>query len=311
MLCPKRLHLAAACLCSLGLPVSAGSIAPDALTVDVPLGSNNPGSIGTNLSIDPNLVYVDDVYIHALTFGSSVFYGNGMNLRGATALEVLSGRNNVNVEWGDADTASDGDPTGMAKIGQPDSSAESQDPAIQDPGLLTVFAQNSLTEMTDGENANHSYKVLFSNGILDNDAGIDSIPEIVFFERGRNDVFTIALIVGGSFADPVLSDPLQINSASFADLGMRVNTREIANSQVLGVAGYDLNDWGLEAGQAAYGFVFTGVTGGADLSGIFASGDVSQFIPPAAVPLPPGVWLLGGALGAAGWASARRRRKAG
>ena len=309
MLRPMTLPMAATVFAALGLPAFAGPIAPSALTIDVPLGSNNPGSIGTGVTPDPSLVYVDDIYIHALTFGSTVFQGNDVNLRGAIDLEVLSGRGNVNVEWGDSDTNSDGDPTGMAKIGQPDSEAESTDPAIQDPGLLTVYSENSLTEMTDGESGQHSYKVLFANGILDNDNGIDSIPEIVFFERGRNDVFTIELIVGGNFENPVLSDPLEINSSMFSDVGLNVNTREINGSQILGVAGYDLNDWGLSSGEAAFGFVFTG--GGADLSGIFASGEVGQFVPPATVPLPAGLWLLGGALGAAGWASARKRRKHG
>lgn len=298
--------LVAACaVCAFALPAVAGPLAPSALTIDVPFGTNNPGDVGTNITPDPSLVYVDDIYIHAMTFGSQTFLGGNQNLRGALDAEVTSGFGNVNVEWGDSDTASDGDPNGMAKIGQPASLKESTDPTIQNPGLLTVFSDDSLTEMTDGESGTHSYKVLFRNGILDNDNGIDPIPEIVFFERGRNDVFTIELILGGSFEAPVLSAPLRIDSGDFYDLGMRVNTTEIGGTQTLGVAGFDLNDWGLDAGQIAFGFVFTG--GGADLSGVFASGDEQQFVPP--IPLPAGIWLMGGALGAAGWLRHRRKAK--
>lgn len=301
-----RLSAAACALCALSAPALAVPLAPSALSIDVPMGTNNPGGAGVNVTPDPSLVYVDDIYVHAMTFGSQTFLGGNLNLRGAIDAEVTSGFSNVNLEWGDNDTDSDGDASGTDKLGVDASLKESTDPAIQNPGILSVFADDSLTEMTDGESGNHSYKVLFKNGILDNDNGIDPIPEIVFFERGRNDVFTIELILGGTFAAPVLSAPLTINSSQFFDLGLRVDTTEISSSQTLGVAGFDLNDWGLDAGQAAYGFVFTG--SGADLSGVFASGEESQFVPP--IPLPAGVWLMGGALGAAGWISRRRKKQA-
>lgn len=297
-------------------PALAVPLAPSALTIDVPMGTNNPGGAGTNLTPDPALVYVDDVYVHALEFGAARFLGD-TNFRGANGVQVLSGRSNINVEWGDADTGSDGDASPMARIGEPDSRQELTDPAVQDRALLEVFSGNSLTEMSDGESRPFTYKVSFANGITDNDAAVDDIPEIVFYERGRNDVFTISLIIGGTFEFPVLSDPLEIRSADFFDTGLRVNTQEISRAQVLGVAGFDLNDWGIAAGTTAFGYLLDG--SGADFAGVFASGETEQFtdpIPKASalpaltpVPLPAGVWLLGGALGAAGWASARKRRR--
>lgn len=158
-------------------------------------------------------------------------------------MEVLTGRNQVNVEWGDLDTASDGDDHGMAKINQQATSQEFTDPAIQDRALLTIFSGLSLTEMTDGEGgATYSLRVAFKNWIRDNNNGVDGVSEIVMFERGRNDNFNVRLITGGTFDLPVVTDPLSISSSDFADVGFRVNTREIGVPQTLGVGAYDLND---------------------------------------------------------------------
>jgi len=286
-----------------GLPTSAATLLPSAMTVTVPTNSNNPGAAGVGQTPVSSRVFTDDVYLDTLTFGSKVFDAKTANFSPALALEVLSGRNQVNVEWGDDDDGADGDDTPMSRIGQPNSAKESDDPAIQDPGMLQVFNTLSLTEMTDGEGPRHSFKVTFQNAITDNDTGVDSQPEIIIFERGRNDSFDLSLIIGGTFENPLLSSPLSITSSSFANIGMRVDTTE-TGAQDLGVGGFDLNDWGVAPGTEVFGFVYDGF--GADLSGIIASGDSGQFSDPLApVPLPPALAVLGLGLGAL--AGLRRR----
>jgi hypothetical protein len=296
-------------------PANAASIDATSLFVDVFAGTNNP--VGAGLRMAPGTdVYVDDAFLTELVFPDVTFSSSG-NFGTTAGLEVLTGRNQVNVEWGDLDSASDGDDHGMAKINQQATSQEFTDPAIQDRALLTIFSGLSLTEMTDGEGgATYSFKVAFKNWIRDNNNGVDGVPEIVVFERGRNDNFNVRLITGGTFDLPVVTDPLSISSSSFTDVGFRVNTREIGAPQTLGVGAYDLNDWGLENGETVYGYIFEGT--GADMAGIFSSGFNDQFTAPiymssplpavpgtaapatSVVPLPPGIALLAGGLAMAG-----------
>lgn len=297
----RRVCVALAALAVIGTPAAAAPLSPLGLTVSVPTGTTNPGPVGSGQTPSSSVVYTDDVYLESITFGSKTFSPASGNLTAALALEVLSGRSQVNVEWGDTDDGADGDATPMARIGQPDTAHESTDPGIQDAAMLQVFNSFSLTEMTDGEGgAPSSFKVAFDRSIVDDDAGVDAQPEIVLFERGRNDTFSLSLIIGGTFASPVLSSALTIQSSQFADVGLRVNTKEIANAQTLGVAGFDLNDWGLPEGTEVSGFVYSG--SGADLSGIFASGNTA---PLPAVPLPPSLALAACAL--AGLGALRRR----
>ncbi|MEM0936256.1 MAG: exosortase-dependent surface protein XDP2 [Pseudomonadota bacterium] len=291
-------------ICLFGaLPAAAVTLQPSAMTVTVP-GTSAP------VALDPGapMSFTDDVFLNSLTFGTRTFTGTD-NFRAASDFTVLSGRNQVNVEWGDDDDGSDGDDTPLVKAGITNTTnAEALGPADQDFALLQVFNSLSLSEMTDGEAGSaHSYRVLFENGITDNDAGVDDIPEIVFFERGRNDTFELLLILGGTFDDPILSDAITVSSESFASPGLNVDTIEISGSQALGVGGFDLNDWGIPVGASVFGFEFRG--SGADLSGIFASGLSDQFVPPlppSVVPLPAGVLLLLTALG--GFRVLRRRQ---
>ncbi|MEM1430255.1 MAG: exosortase-dependent surface protein XDP2 [Pseudomonadota bacterium] len=311
---PVRLFVFAAAATLLAPAAQANTLLPTFMSVDVPIGTQGAIAPQTGLVLDQStpLTFTDDVYLNTLRFGSTSFSGSSAFTVG-THVEVLSNRGQVNVEWGDDDGRStfadpgDGDPNPMAAIGQPDSQKETTDPAIQDAGLLRVFNTLSLTEMTDGEGgAAHSFKVRFSESIADNDAGVDDTPEIVIFERGRNDRFEISLIIGGTFAAPILSDPLQVNSASFARMGIRTNTTEIGSAQDLGIGGFDLNEWGIADGQSVFGFVYSGT--GADLSGIFASREVSNLVPPISpVPLPAGAWFLLAGLSAFAW---MRRRAA-
>jgi len=314
----SRLSAVAAAFFAISAGAQADTLLPTFMSVDVPEGTRGAVAAQTNIVLNPldPLAFTDDVYLNTLRFGSTTFSGaNAFAV--ADRLEVLSNRGQVNVEWGDDDgrgTADnpaadpeDGDFNPMAKIGQPDSNKEITDPSIQDAGLLSVFNTLSLTEMSDGEGgAAHSFKVLFDRGITDNDAGEDDTPEIVMFERGLNDTFSISLIVGGTFEDPELSAALEISSSSFARMGIRTDTTEIGGPQDIGVGGFDLNDWAIAEGQSIFGFVFNGV--GADLSGIFLSQSDGNFTPPLApIPLPAGAWLMLAGLGALVW---QRRRPA-
>lgn len=276
----------------------AAVIAPTSIGVET-----LPGSLDGPV---PQSVYTDDLFLQSLVF-PSVTFANPGNFRAAQDLEVITGRTEVNVEWGDQDTGADGDPTPLASIGQPDGLKETTDPAIQDAGLLQVFNSLSLTEMTDGEGPDFSFKVLFQNGLTDDNPGAgDQVPELIFVERGLNDTFDVELILGGSFENPVLSDPLRIDSGDFWSSGLSVNTTEISDAQELGVGGFDLNDWGLSGGETVFGFLLTGVQGGPDLNGFFLSAeDPGRFVDPleppvSQVPLPASILLLLSALGVLG-----------
>jgi len=227
----------------------------------------------------------------------------------------------VNAEFGDTDTGADGDDTPFVKAGLapagaelPMSLQESTDPAIQDAALLNAFNSRSLSEITDGEGGGFSsFKVLFEQSLAFDSVGGDGLPDIVFFERGLNDVFDVQLITGGSFATPVLSDPLTIDSGQFASAGFQIDTVEIGSAQSMGVGGFDLVDFGLGPGSSAFGFVLS-TTAGPDLGGFFLAaadpddfGDPLDAGDPGVVPLPASAWMLIGALGLAGYARWRAR----
>lgn len=296
--------------------VALGAVGPaEALVVDAtgitvvnPAGSNNPASGAL----------VDDAYLDSLIFPDATFAG-GDSFSAATKFEVTSGRSNINSEWGDLDDGADGDDNPFVKAGHGGESQETTDPAIQDATLLATFNSLSITEMSDGESGGFQFKMLFSDGLTDDQPGvIDNVPELIFFERGLNDTFSVELIIGGTFETPVYSAAETVSSGDFWDTGLDVNTIEIGGAQSLGVGGLDFDDFGLALNAVVYGMRLTVVSGGPDLNGFFLSTeDPSRFQaalgePPrdgggaAEVPAPPALAALG--LGVAAlWAFRRRR----
>jgi len=277
----------------------AATLSPSSVGVSTPSGSTDTS--------DP---FTDDVLLDKLTFGTTEYkWGSGAFIV-ANRFEVLTGRSEINAEFGDNDNASDGDDNPFVKAGVSGLNQETTNPAIQDPALLAAFSSRSLSEITDTEGGRKSsFKTSFTNSLAFNDVGKDSLPDLVLFERGGNDVFAIALIIGGSFETPVYSDTVTINSRSFADAGFEINTKEIGGAQKMKVGGFDLADFGLVNGDSAFGFRLT-TTGGPDLGGFFLkTADTPLGDPISAVPLPASVWFLLSALGAS-YGAARRRRAA-
>ena len=297
-------------LCLAAANADAGVIEPIGITVSTPGGSTSTTT-----------PYTDDVYLETLTFSSSpsdITYDAGTgSFSVAQSFRVLSGRGNVNAEWGDTDDNADGDPDPFTKIGQGGVDMETTDPAIQDAALLNAFNSLSLTEMTDGEGSgtSFSFEVLFQNSLPASKAG-DSLPDLLFFERNGNDVFQVSLITG---RDPngalVLTSALSVNSADFWDTDFDVDTTEIDGAQDMVVGGIDFSDFatlGLDTsagGDQVYGFQLSASgNNGPDLGGmLLASDDPGDFGDPLTpVPLPPAMVLFLAAFGALGLVGRRR-----
>lgn len=281
---------------------NAAVLTPDAIAVTTASG----GAPSTGAQ-------TDDVLLQSLSFGATAYDAAQGSFRAVSDFTVTAGRGQINAEYGDNDDGSDGDDNPFVKAGlaAPGASLngirESTDPAIQDAALLTAFNSLSLSEMTDGEGRSFSqFQVLFENSLAYDDVGGDGLSDIVFFERGMNDVFDVELIIGGTFESPVLSDALRVDSRDFWNTGIAVNTVEIGGSQDLGVGGFDLFDFGLEQGDSVYGFRLSS-NDGPDLGGFFLSAaESSVFGAPlgvpqletggtdsgAAVPIPRSGWLL-------------------
>lgn len=286
--------------------LSAGAVAitPTGIDVVTPSGSAN----------QPGQPYTDDLFLDAMIF-DDVTFATSDSFRPLQDFQVIDGRENINAEWGDNDTSADGDANPFEKAGLDSALQETTQPDIQDQILLQSFASRSLTEMTDGESGTFAYRALFSASLRDNEAGLDGVPELIFFERGMNDLFDVALILGGDLANPVLSAALRISSRDFWDTGIDVDTMEIGGGQSLGVGAYDIDAWGVEEGAAVYGLELTRVSGGPDMAGFFLTAeDPERFsdplqpprFAPTAVPLPPSLLLFAASLLGMSWFVARR-----
>lgn len=305
--CGSRLALVAAAimpsLVVVSQPASATPIPVLKTTVTIPRDSND--------DVNP---YTDDILLESMTFDGGAILGSPASFSPVRRFRLLSGRQNMNAEWGDKDDGKDGDDNPFVKAGFDPDDQETQDPLIQDAALLRTFNTLSLTEMSDGESGNFSFRVLFQNGLRDNDPSVlDQVPEMVFFERGGNDSgMSVRVITGGTFDNPTFSMSLPMDSNDWSDTDLDVDTTEIDNSQPLYAAGFDLNAFGLRLGEIAYGYQMDVVNAGPDLNGFFLTAeDPGRFLDPLDVSAPsPLALLLGPVVFAAarGWLAGRRRR---
>lgn len=295
------------------LPGWADPLQPSGVTVTVPSGSNNGTRNGTSAST----AYRDDILLNTMTFGSTTF--SSSSIRRIQQVRVRDGEEYINAEFGDSDTNSDGNPNPFvaAKIISEgatltDNTRESTNPNIQNPAIRASFNTLSLSQGIDGEDeGEYTYDLTFTEGIVDNNGAADSIPELVFFERGDNSDFSVQAIIGGTLANPTLST----NAVTIDDdedirsTGIFIDTIEIGNGQVLGAVGLDLDEFGgqfsgNDRGPTVYGIRITSLNNtGVDMYGHFATAQNSnQFRTPPAELVPfefsPGLGIL--ALGACG-----------
>lgn len=230
-----------------GTAATAATLTPSSLSAVTASGSGDVSSPIT-----------DDVFLESLVFGTATYDAKAGAFSAAGRFRVLTGRSQINAEWGDDDDGGDGDDTPFAKAGFAGADQETTDPVIQDATLLNTFNSLSLSEITDGEGQSaSSFITTFTRSLSYADVGGDALPDILFFERGGNDEFEVSLITGGTFDAPIFSRSLSIYSGDFAPTGLSIDTMEISSAQELYVGGYDLEDFGLGEGDTAYGFMLT------------------------------------------------------
>lgn len=291
------------------LPGWSVGIKPSSVTVTNPVSQSCSSTVTTNCTNNgtrngsSSQPYVDDILLNTITFGTRTF--STTNIREGQQAGVVTGRGFINAEFGDLDDNKDGNPNPFGvNPPVPLITQESTDPKTQDPAIKNAFNSLSLSQGLDGEEAaEFSYKLTFKEGIVDNNSGVDQIPELVFFERGINSNFTVRAITGGTFDNPTLSNPVSVTAPAtelFAT-GIHIDTSEIDAGQQLGAIGFDLNEFGISAGQTVYGVQVTSPAGaGADIYGQFATTqNTANFrtVPPALVPEPLTILGSGIALG--------------
>jgi hypothetical protein len=274
--------------------------------------------------------YSDDIILNQLQFQGALFTNPAGQFRSVQHATVVSGREYANAEYGDHDDGADGNPhpyvsAGIVNEGETpsDTLRQSTNPAIQDPAIAAAFNGFSLSQGVDGENQNYTIDLIFDDGISDDNSGAsDTVPELIFFERGLNSDIEVQLIIGGTIDSPILSPLSQSvyepgtggGVYEFAATGYSIDTIEIGGGQELGVAGLDLSDFFTGPVQPAYGVRFTSIGGGADVYGMFLSAlnPSTQFepVPPGLTPVPePGTYALV-AVGLIALGLIRRRRAA-
>lgn len=270
------------------LPGLTVALAPTSGSVILPpTGTSN--NVGRN-GISAASAFVDDIILDTITFSGVTFSRTQGALSYAQQATVTSGREYINAEYGDSDTGSDANPNpyvaaGIISEGTPlsNSTRESTDPAIQDRAITAAFNSLSLAQGIDGESAaSYAYQAIFQQGIVDNNLTVDSVPEIVFFERGVDADFTVQVITGGTFALPIFAPTtITVARANLTPSGFFIDTIEIPTGEQLGVVGFDLNDFGLIADEVIYGVSVTSINNsGADIYGqVLTAENTSQFRP--------------------------------
>jgi hypothetical protein len=256
-------------------------------------------------SQDTTNPYTDDIILESITFGSTTYSASSGQFAAVNYAKVTDGRENINAEWGDNDTADDGNPDPFTRIGlDPFLSPgvvntaiqESTDPAIQDAAIASAYHTLSLNEGIDGENDGFTYTfhMIFAKGIVSD--GNTLTPEIMFFERGGNDNIAVRAIIGGTFDAPEYAETsISGFSTGQWNTGIDIDTTEIGNAQRLYAFGFDTEvDFGLSSEDVIYGLEVT--SEGADLYGQFLSAEsTDQFrdVPQELVPEPAAIGLIG------------------
>ncbi|MEM9081222.1 MAG: exosortase-dependent surface protein XDP2 [Verrucomicrobiota bacterium] len=292
-----------------------GAITVTDVEFSVPATGNNGSLSGTSASS----AFVDDIFLTSLTTTSNLgpartfTVANGEVVVGVEAI-VRSGAQHVNAEFGDQDTAADGNPNPFAEvgIGYPDlpvplSVSESTDPAIQNAAISEAVASYSLTQGVDGEGPAYTFDVLFETGVVDNDAGADGEAEFVLFERGYNSPYNLRAIIGGTKENPIYSAVVVVPVSAQTGTGIYIDTNEIGGGQELAAFAVDASDFGIAEGQAIYGLSITSTGGGgADITAQFITASVEQQTSSPFVPEPSTGFL--GLMGGVILISRRRRR---
>ncbi|MBC7806190.1 MAG: hypothetical protein H7145_08570 [Akkermansiaceae bacterium] len=309
------------------LPGTGSTQATSGITVVKPAGTSTQNVARTGAS---GSGYVDDVFLSGITFGATTFSSGGGQFRAVGNVNVVAGAANVNAEYGDFDTGTDGNPNPFVLGGVTATTPESTDPAIQRPSIRAAFNSLSLVQGIDGEGTPYTLDLIFQRGINDNNTALDTTPELIFFERGANSTYNIQVITGGTFAAPTFApNTISINSGNVTQArqtGYFIDTVEITGSQQLAATGLDLNSFFNGAVSTVYGVRVTDVNG-ADLYGNFLSAvNTNQFVPVPQelqgagflsetlvfqpVPAPPAVvsLLIGGGVGLLGMLTRRRRK---
>ncbi len=263
------------------LPGTAAGQGTSGMTVTKPANTSAANAATTGTSASP---FVDDVYLASMTFGSTTFASGSGQFRAVGNVNVVSGAANVNAEYGDADTGSDGNPNPFLLAGVSDANPESTDPAIQRPSIRAAFNSLSIVQGIDGEGTPYTLDLIFQRGINDdNSSAVDNIPELIFLERGANSIYNVQVITGGTFLNPIFApNTITINSGNAAQAratGYYIDTVEIPGGQQLAATGLDLNSFFNGTASTIYGVRITD-TNGADLYGNFLSAaSTSQFVP--------------------------------
>ncbi|MEN1729651.1 MAG: GEVED domain-containing protein, partial [Pseudomonadota bacterium] len=164
------------------------------------------------------------------------------------------------------------------KAGWPSQPQESTLLEVIDDTLLVVFRELNLAEGIDGEDNDSTIELVFLGAVNDNDGStLDTIPEIIVFERGDSSPGAANSDVGVSLilADGGVTDEFFISRDDFVETGFEIDTQEIGDGQELGVVGLDMNEFsgaGYDpATDTVVGALFGSRGSGADIFGVFGT----------------------------------------
>lgn len=228
---------------------------------DVPDYTNN----APNSGLSRRRPFTDDVYLRTITFAGGTLTAFSANNVFIGEARVTAARHTINAEFGDNDTGSDGNANPFVQVGattegtnirrRRDPIRESRNPVVQDSAIAAALRTPNLLGIVDGEDAkrstrNYTFRVMFDQPVWDNSIGGDSLPEIVFWERGVNSNFSVrAILYGSDINNPDYApNTVKVLRRNLLPSGIWIDTVE-SNSQQLGFAGIDLTSFGLGIGS--------------------------------------------------------------